>query len=65
MGLLVPKRTQTDVSGDAVSAEATFSPARLSGVLDLFREAASEEFFLQLKKELGLKSRRKIYDLRW
>ena len=53
----------TDVSGDAVSAEATFSPARLSGVLDVFREAASEEFFLQLKKELGLKSRRKVYDL--
>ena len=53
----------TDVSGDAVSADATLSPAGLSGVLDLFREAASEEFFQQLRKELGLDSRRCIYDL--
>ena len=31
--------------------------------MDLFREAASEEFFQQLKKELGLKNHQRIYDL--
>jgi hypothetical protein len=63
MGLLVFQPRTTDVNGDAASADVTLSPAKLSGVLDLFREAASEEFFQQLKKELGLKSRRQIYDL--
>src|SRR5713101_3250562 len=55
MGLLVFPTHTTNVSCDAVSADTTISPAALSGVLDLFREAASEEFFQQLKKELGLK----------
>src|SRR5713226_8959359 len=63
MSLLVFPTHTTGVIGDAGSADATFSPARLSGVLDLFREAASEEFFQQLKKELGLKNHRRIYDL--
>src|SRR5450756_1309674 len=31
--------------------------------MDVFRKAASEEFFQQLKKELGLKSRQRVYDL--
>ena len=38
-------------------------PANLRGVLDLFREAPSEEFFQQLKRELKLKTRRRIFDL--
>jgi hypothetical protein len=63
MGLLVFPTDRRDVSGDAISADATISPAALSGVLDLFREAASEEFFQQLKKELGLKNHQRIYDL--
>ncbi len=63
MGLLVFPTHTTGVSNDAVSADATISPAALSGVLDLFREAASEEFFQQLKKELGLKNHQRIYDL--
>src|SRR5882724_5197886 len=63
MGLLVFPTHTTNVSCDAVTADTTISPAALSGVLDLFREAASEEFFQQLKKELGLKSRSRIYDL--
>src|SRR6267143_3413344 len=63
MGLLVFPTQTTGVIGDAVSSDVPFSPARLSGVLDLFREAASEEFFERLKKELGLKNHRRIYDL--
>ena len=63
MGLLVFPTHTTGVGGDAVSADVPVTPARLSGVLDLFREAASEEFFQQLRKELGLKSRQRIYDL--
>jgi hypothetical protein len=56
-------KLRTDVNGDAVSADTTLSSAELSGVLDIFCEAASEEFFRQLKKDLGLTSRRRIYDL--
>src|SRR2546421_2731114 len=63
MGLRVFPTHTTGVSSDAGSADTTISPAALSGVLDLFREAASEEFFQQLKKELGLKNHRRIYDL--
>src|SRR5712664_435902 len=63
MGLLVFPTYTTGVIADAVSSDVPFSPARLSGVLDLFREAASEEFFQQLRKELGLKKHQRIYDL--
>ncbi len=59
---LVPKLT-ADVNGDAAPADARLSPAELSGVLDIFREAASDEFFQQLKKDLGLTSRQRVYDL--
>src|SRR6266571_4586764 len=59
---LVPKFT-ADVNGDAAPADARLSPAELSGVLDIFREAASDEFFQQLKKDLGLTSRQRVYDL--
>ena len=39
------------------------SPNGLSGALDLFRQAAPEEFFRQLEEELGVSSRRRIFNL--
>ena len=55
--------TTTEVASRAPVVEDHLSPAVPSGVLDVFRKAASEEFFQQLKKELGLKTRKRIYDL--
>src|ERR1035437_7452577 len=55
--------TTTEIGSQAPAVEDSLSPAARSGVMDVFRKAASEEFFLQLKKELGLKSRRRVYDL--
>jgi hypothetical protein len=55
--------TSTELGSQAPAVEESLSPAVWSGVLDVFRKAASEEFFQQLKKELGLKSRQCIYDL--
>ena len=45
------------------SVAESFSPGCLSGVLDLYRQAASEEFFQQLEKELHLPSRQRIFNL--
>ena len=47
----------------ASSLAGSLSPDCLSGVLDLYRQAAPEEFFRQLEKELGLLSRRRIFNL--
>ncbi len=51
--------TESQVPG----IEDSLSPAVRSGVLDLFCRAASGEFFQQLKQDLGLKTRKCIYDL--
>ena len=53
----------TDPRSVVGSDREVLSPALLSGVLDLFRKAASEEFFQHLKEDLKLKSRRCIFDL--
>src|SRR5450756_1544716 len=55
--------TTTEIGSQAPAVEDSLSPAARSGVMDVFRKAASEEFFQQLKKELGLKSRQRVYDL--
>jgi hypothetical protein len=39
------------------------SPACLSGIIDLYRQAAPEEFFQQLEKELKLPARKRIFQL--
>ena len=39
------------------------SPASLNGILDLYCQAVPEEFFQQLRKDLGLTSRRRIFGL--
>jgi hypothetical protein len=41
----------------------SLSPACLSGVVDLYRQAAPEEFFQQLEKELNLPARKRIFQL--
>ena len=53
----------TGLDNQSESAREVLSPADVSGVLDLFRQAASDEFFQHLKKELKLTSRRRIFDL--
>ena len=47
----------------ASSLAESLSPDCRSGVLDLYRQAAPEEFFQQLEKELGLPSRQRIFNL--
>ena len=41
----------------------SLSPACLSGVGDLYRQAVPEEFFQQLEKELNLSTRKRIFQL--
>jgi len=54
--------TTTEIGSQASTVGDSSSPA-VKGVLDIFCKAASEEFFQQLKQELGLKTRRCVYDL--
>src|SRR5258708_36211857 len=54
--------TTTEIGSQASTIGDSSAPA-VNGVLDIFCKAASEEFFQQLKKELGLKTRRGVYDL--
>jgi len=51
---------QAQGTGEANAPEVT---ASLDGVLDLYQKAAPGEFFQQLKQELNLHSRRRIFDL--
>jgi hypothetical protein len=57
------QKPATDLGSTTGSAPDIGSANELSGVLELFREAASEEFFQDLKQDLKLSSRRRIYDL--
>jgi len=43
----------TAMGSQAPAIEDSLSPTFQSGVLDIFRRAASGEFFQQLKQELG------------
>ena len=52
-----------NISAAVSSLAESLSQDCLSGVLDLYRQAAPEEFFRQLEKELGLLSRRRIFNL--
>lgn len=51
------------LGGEAASVETAFTPAGLSGVLDLYLEAVPEKFFQQLERDLKLPSRRRIFTL--
>jgi hypothetical protein len=57
------QKLATELGSTTGSARDIGSANELSGVLELFREAASEEFFQQLKQDLKLSTRRRIYDL--
>ena len=39
------------------------SPRELSGILDLFTQAVSSQFFDQLQKDLGLSVRQRVFTL--
>src|ERR1039457_4507303 len=53
--------TSTELGSQAPAVEESLSPAVWSGVLDVFRKAASVEFLRQLKTALVPKTRLFIY----
>ena len=55
--------TTTPIGSQAPAFDDTGSPVVRNGVLDLFLKAASDEFFGQLKKDLKISKRQRIYDL--
>jgi putative transposase len=59
----IDQSTTTNVGNQAPAVGDWVTPAVLSGVLDLFCKAVSVDFIQQLKQELGLKTRKCIYDL--
>ena len=57
------QKPTTDLGSTTGSAPPIGSAQERSGVLERFRESASEEYFQQLKPDLKLSTRRRIYDL--